>query len=124
MTIPSRFIAPLTVLLALAAGTPAPAQLLPPVPRILLDSAAVACVRVAPDGAVDGAFLVVPTGMPDRDRELLDWVRQMRWNAAAPGEGEAAPEGRWFPMPIAFGEADPPPAPASCGPADGAGGFA
>jgi TonB family protein len=106
--------------LSLLSAVAASAQSLPPVPRVLLDSAAVVCLKVAGNGRVDGAFLVTSTGAVERDRELLGWVRQMRWNGAAPGEGERAPEGRWFPMPVAFGEAETPPPPAQCGPQGGA----
>jgi TonB family protein len=106
--------------LSLFAASAVAAQSLPPVPRVLLDSAAVVCVKVAGDGRVDGAFVVTSTGVAERDRELLGWVRQMRWNGAARGEGEAAPEGRWFAMPVAFGDAETPPPPAQCGPQGGA----
>lgn len=109
--------------LALAAASPASAQALPPIPRLLLDRAGVACVKVGAGGLVREAFLVVSTGAAETDAELLSWVRGLRWNQSSAGQGEAAPEETWFALPVAFGEAEPPPPPATCGPAGEAGGY-
>ena len=87
------------------------AQQLPPMPAALNDSAGVACVRLGEAGDVADAFVVVTTGNAAGDRELLRWVRQLRWPT-----GEARPDlrGIWFPMPVTFGKAAAPAAPESC----------
>lgn len=99
-------------------AAPLSAEALPPVPRELLGRSAVACVKLDALGAVASVYLLVSSGTQDVDREVLDWVRALRWHAAF---ATPAPSG-WFPMPIAFGEGEPPLPPASCGPrADGSG---
>ncbi|HEX8553588.1 MAG TPA: hypothetical protein VF695_02670 [Sphingomonas sp.] len=88
-------------------------QQMPPVPAVLNDTSGVACVKLAEGGAVAEAFVAVSTGDAAKDRELIRWVRQLRW----PG-GAARPDLRdiWFPMPLTFGKAAAPVVPESCAP--------
>jgi hypothetical protein len=101
---------------ALLAGmplaTPAAAQVqqLPPVPRILVDTAALVCVRIDNEGKVD-AVLLDPSGDKARDAAVLDWVRQLRFPKVQPGD---VGRGTWFPMPLAFGSARSPKLPSHC----------
>jgi hypothetical protein len=86
---------------------------LPPIPPSLLNVSAVSCVRLDDLGAVSGAFLITSTGDPDRDRDLLAWIKQLHWAPAKAGEQRNV----WFPMPVAIGDGiSPPPMPASCAP--------
>lgn len=101
------------VVLALAPSLAAQAQELPSVPRTLVGQAGVVCVKINGAGRVDDAFVVISTGHQDADQALVDWVREMDWTG---DDGAAAPRDRWFPMPVAFGEGEPPAPPASCGP--------
>ncbi len=89
------------------------AQELPPVPSDLVDTSAVTCIRVSQSGAVEGAFILASTGDNARDAEVLEWVRQLHWPQAKPDEKL---RDRWFPMPVAFGQARPAPIPSSCSP--------
>ncbi|WP_157215995.1 hypothetical protein [Flavisphingomonas formosensis] len=88
------------------------AQAVPPLPADLRDAAAVACVRIDDRGWVSGAFLIQSTGEDGKDRELVNWIRQLRWPHVKPGEQR----NRWAPMPIAVGDATVPSAPHSCAP--------
>ncbi len=90
----------------------ASAQAAPPLPPDLQNAAAVACVRVDDRGWVSGAFLIQSTGEDGKDRELVNWIRQLRWPQVKPGEQR----NRWAPMPIAVGDAAVPNAPRSCAP--------
>ena len=102
----------IAAMLAFACSTVAAAQELPPVPLELVDSALVLCVTIDEAGVPD-ALVITGTGDAAKDRAALQWVKQLRWPPAGPGE-----EGRnsWFPMPIAFGNAAPLPPPPACGP--------
>ncbi|MBB3957868.1 energy transducer TonB family protein [Novosphingobium sediminicola] len=100
---------------ALSTATGAAAQELPPLEPILLNSSAVTCIKIADDGSVSDAFIVVSSGLPERDRHVLAWVRQLHWDAALPGDRF---RNRWFPMPVAFGNAKPPEMPEHCPPDD------
>jgi len=84
----------------------------PPLPADLQNSAAVACVKIDDHGWVSGAFLIQSTGEDGKDRELVNWIRQLRWPKMKPGEQR----NRWAPMPIAVGDAAVPNAPHSCSP--------
>jgi len=87
---------------------------LPPLTPDLEGASAVACVRVGKAGAVTGAFLLGSTGDRERDRHLLQWIEQLHWPPAAPGE---TLRDTWFPMPVAIGEGvKAPAAPQSCSP--------
>ncbi len=101
-------------LLALAAASslmaPAQAQDLPAVPRALLNTAALVCVKIDREGKVD-AFLLDSKGDAARDKAVLDWVRGLKWPA---GDGEG--RNRWFPMPVQFGDVPAPEMPAGCAP--------
>lgn len=98
---------------ALSTATGAAAQELPPLEPILLNSSAVTCIKIAVDGSVSGAFIVVSSGLPERDRAVIAWVKQLRWDPAAPGDRF---RNRWFPMPVAFGNAKTPEMPDHCAP--------
>jgi len=99
--------------LALHAG--ASAQEAPPIAPIMLDSSAVTCIKIADDGSVSDAFIVTSSGLPERDRAVLAWVRQLHWDPALPGDQS---RNRWFPMPVAFGNAKPLEMPDHCSPDD------
>ncbi|QDZ06589.1 energy transducer TonB [Sphingomonas panacisoli] len=99
--------------LMLAALAPGAQDTLPPIPAGLLGATAVTCVHVTDRGIVDQAFIVSSTGDPDNDRDVVAWVKQLRWDPATMGD---AIRNRWFPMPIAFGPADPPKGPSICSP--------
>ncbi len=103
-----RFLLALAAACALAA--PAQAQDLPAVPRVLLNTAALVCVKIDREGKVD-AFLLDSKGDAARDKAVLDWVRGLKWPA---GEGEG--RNRWFPMPVQFGDVPAPAMPAGCAP--------
>lgn len=94
----------------------AAAQGLPSVPRALVGQAGVVCVKLSGDRVAD-AFVVISTGRSEADEALVDWVREMDWGTP---DSAPAPRDHWFPMPIAFGEGDPPAPPAQCGPANSA----
>ncbi|WP_342249750.1 hypothetical protein [Sphingomonas sp. OTU376] len=101
----------LAPLAALAfAPTAAQAQDLPAVPRALLNTAALVCVRIDREGKVD-AFLLDSKGDAARDKAVLDWVRGLKWPA---GDGEG--RNRWFPMPVQFGDGPAPEMPQGCAP--------
>lgn len=102
----------IAILLALVPSCTASAQGLPTVPRSLVGQAGVVCVRLIGNRVAD-AFMVVSTGKATIDRDLVAWVREMDWGAP---DGAAAPRERWFPMPVAFGDGEPPAPPAQCGP--------
>lgn len=96
------------LILFLLAATPLRAQNLPPVPFSLLNASGVVCVRVSRDGGVVGAYILRSTGNTVADRDLLSWVNQLHWPKAVPGEKLRT---TWFPMPIAFGDRQPPTSP-------------
>lgn len=78
----------LAPLAALAfAPTAAQAQDLPAVPRALLNTAALVCVRIDREGKVD-AFLLDSKGDAARDKAVLDWVRGSN---GRPAMGRAQP---------------------------------
>ncbi|MBN8810985.1 MULTISPECIES: energy transducer TonB [Sphingomonas] len=106
------------LLASIAALAPAAvqAQELPPIPRVLLNTAALVCVKVDAEGRVD-AFLLDSKGDAARDRAVLAWVRELRWPAAQPGEEGV--RNRWFPMPVQFGDVPAPQIPQSCAPGAG-----
>jgi hypothetical protein len=87
---------------------------LPPITPDLDGVSAVACVRIGQSGAITGAFLLSSTGDHQRDGHLLQWIQQLHWPPAAPGEKL---RDTWFPMPVAIGNGakalDPP---ESCSP--------
>ncbi|WP_298195609.1 energy transducer TonB [Novosphingobium sp.] len=99
------------ILLALVPSCTALAQGLPSVPRVLLGQSGVVCVRLTGNRVAD-AFVVVSTGKSAVDTALVEWVREMDWSDP---ESAAAPRDRWFPMPVAFGDGEPPAPPAQCG---------
>ena len=99
------------ILLALVPSCTALAQGLPSVPRVLLGQSGVVCVRLTGNRVAD-AFVVVSTGKSSVDAALVDWVREMDWSDP---DSAAAPRDRWFPMPVAFGDGEPPAPPAQCG---------
>jgi len=99
-------------MLAVCSATAAVAQGLPPIPEDLLNVSAVSCVKMDESGKVVGAYMIQSTGDAGRDREVVAWVKQLRWDKAKPGEKS---RNVWFPMPVAFGgDAQPPEMPASC----------
>jgi TonB family protein len=100
---------------AALASSGASSQELPPITSELVNRAAVLCIKVDDGGAVSEAFIAVSAGNAATDRALLAWVRQVHWQA---GPGEPW-RNRWFPMPIAFGNATPPNPPATCVPPSG-----
>jgi TonB family protein len=100
---------------AVAPHAGASAQEPPPIASILLNSSAVTCIKIADDGSVSGAFIVTSSGLAERDRAVLAWVRQLHWDAALPGDQS---RNRWFPMPVAFGHAKPLDMPDHCAPDD------
>lgn len=98
--------------LGLISGS-ANADELPPLPPDLMNVSAVSCIKINTAGAIGGAFLIHSTGDSGRDRHLLEWIKQLHWPVAKPGEKL---RNTWFPMPIAIGGApalEPPP---TCGP--------
>lgn len=104
-------LAALSVLLALGPSCSASAQGLPSVPRALVGQAGVVCVKLSGNRVAD-AFVVVSTGRSEADAALVEWVREMDWSAP---DSAPAPRERWFPMPVAFGEGEPPAPPSQCG---------
>lgn len=101
-------------LIGLVASTASASEELPPLTPDLLGISAIACVKLSKDGDVTGAFLITSTGADTRDQHLLEWIKQLHWPPAAPGEKL---RDTWFPMPVAFGEGvEPPKMPASCSP--------
>ncbi|MBC2668658.1 hypothetical protein ACFOON_15685 [Novosphingobium piscinae] len=101
-----------SILLALVPSCTVSAQGLPSVPRALVGQSGVVCVKLTGNRVAD-AFVVVSTGQPQADAALVSWVREMDWGTP---DSAAAPRDRWFPMPVAFGEGEPPAPPAQCGP--------
>jgi hypothetical protein len=99
---------------ALLSPVPAGAQLrdLPPVPRLLVDTAALVCVKIDAEGQAD-AYVLDSLGDKARDAAVISWVRQLRFPKGKPGD-----PGRdsWFPMPVAFGNAKSPKLPPNCAP--------
>lgn len=93
--------------------TGAAASELPPITPALLNTSALTCVRIGDDGSITGAFLIGTTGDPEIDQHVVDWVRNLHWLPATPGEKLC---NTWFPMPVAFGNAKAPEAPDSCSP--------
>lgn len=104
---------PASIMAAAMFAGPALAQDLPPVPRALVDTAALVCVKIDVDGRVD-AFLLDSKGDAARDTAVLAWVRQLKWPAAQPGEEGG--RNRWFPMPVQFGDVPAPALPQGCAP--------
>jgi hypothetical protein len=104
----------LPLLLAALNASAAAAQELPAIPEDLLNVTAVSCLKMDNSGAVVGAFLIQSTGDEGRDREVVAWVKKLRWDKAERGDKL---RNVWFPMPIAFGNVTPPAMPASCSPA-------
>lgn|GEM_PF-2815963 len=96
-------------LVSLAAAAAA-AQGLPPIPADLVGTAAIVCVRVVDRDNIE-AFILTSTGDPGRDKAVIAWVRQLRWDP----ESADGMRGWWFPMPVAF-DAVPPMPPESCAP--------
>jgi hypothetical protein len=96
---------PAAVLLLAASAASASGEL-PALTPDLQGVSAVACVKISKGGAVSGAFLVSTTGDPERDRHLLQWIRQLHWPPAAPDEKL---RDVWFPMPLAIGDGVKPP---------------
>lgn len=90
----------------------AEAQELPPLPATLLNASGAVCVNVSKKGDVGGVYLLTSTGDADADKDLVAWARQLHWPIATPDEKL---RDTWFPMPIAFGDAEPVHAPAACG---------
>jgi TonB family protein len=90
------------------------AQELPEVPADLINSTAVTCIKISMSGAVEDAFIVRSTGDQAKDVEVLNWVRQLHWEQAKPGEEKS--RNTWIPMPVAFGNVSPPDMPSSCSP--------
>lgn len=105
-------IAALSVVLALLPSL-AQAQGLPSVPRKLVGHSGVVCVKLSEAGHLADAFVVISTGQPDTDRALVAWVSEIDWSAP---DNSGAPRDHWFPLPVAFGEGEPPAPPAACGP--------
>lgn len=97
---------------ALSLGGPALAQDMPPVPRALVDTSALVCVKIDRDGHTD-AFILDSKGDAAHDKAVLAWVRQLKWPAAEAGDGS---RNVWFPMPVAFGNAPSPALPKGCAP--------
>lgn len=89
----------------------AAAQELPPLPATLLNASGAVCINVSKQGGVNGAYVLASTGDAQTDQDMLAWVHQLRWPIATPGEKL---RGTWFPMPIGFGEKQPPKVAATC----------
>src|ERR1700761_4554011 len=110
----AKFPACIAALLLLGQSAALAADGLPPLTPDLQGVSAIACVRIGTSGALTGAFLLSSTGSPDRDRHLLEWIKQLHWAPAAPGE---TLRNTWFPMPLAIGDGvKAPDAPTSCSP--------
>ena len=97
--------------LAFLSATAAAAQELPPIPQDLLNVSAISCVKMDDSGKIVGAYMIQSTGDVARDREVIAWVKKLHWDKAKPGDKS---RNVWFPMPIAFGDTQPPEMPASC----------
>jgi hypothetical protein len=106
----STFIA-LTVILSLASM--AHAQELPPVSERMPGKGAVACIMVSDAGSIAGTYLLSTSGDIATDRDMLAWVKQLRWDAAKPGEKM---RNVWFSTGLAFGDAKAPEASTTCSP--------
>jgi len=104
----------IALIAAALVAAPASAQMdnLPPVPRMLVDTAALVCVKVDAEGKVD-AFVLDSVGDKARDAAVIGWVRRIQFPKAQPGE---VGRGTWFPMPVAFGKAQSPKLPPRCAP--------
>jgi len=100
-----------TCALAVFAAAQASAQELPAIPQDLLNVSALSCIKLNNSGKVAGAYLIHSTGDAHRDKEIVDWVKQLHWDKAKPGDKS---RNVWFPMPVAFGDAQTPEAPESC----------
>jgi hypothetical protein len=98
-------------LLIIASGATAAFAQVPDVPEDLLNVSAISCVKMDDNGKVVGAYIVQSTGDAHRDREIVDWVKQLHWDKAKPGDKL---RNVWFPMPVAFGDGKAPELPASC----------
>lgn len=109
----SIFIAPPVILLL---ASTAHAQQLPPVSERMLGKAAVACIMVDDSGRIAGAYLLSTSGNNSADRDMLAWVKRLRWDAAKPGE---TMRNVWFSTGLAFGDAKAPEASTTCNPPPG-----
>ena len=87
------------------------AQELPPLPATLLNASGAVCIKVTKQNEAGGVYILASTGDPQVDRDMLAWVRELRWPVATSGEKL---RDTWFPMPIAFGEKQPPKVAATC----------
>jgi len=111
---PAKFTGLIATVVLLAARGASATDELPPLTLDLDGVSAVACVKISKASAVSGAFLLSSTGAPERDRRLLQWIRQLHWPPASPGEKL---RDVWFPMPVAIGEGvEAPEGPQSCSP--------
>jgi TonB family protein len=99
------------ILLAALSAAATATQELPPISQDLLNVSAISCVKMDNSGKVVGAYMIQSTGDAHRDREIVAWIKKLHWEKAKPGEKL---RNIWFPMPIAFGDAQPPEIPASC----------
>ena len=84
-----------------------------PIPESLANSAGAVCLKVAENGQIAGAFVLVSTGSKRKDRDLLLWAKQLRWPVKKK-EGEV--RSAWFPMALVTGAAREPTMPKSCEP--------
>ncbi len=89
------------------------AQGLPAVDPILMNTAAVTCIKITDDGTVADAFIVTSAGNSKRDRAVIAWVKKLRWGVAKTGDQS---RNKWFPMPVGFGKFDAPEVPSDCKP--------
>ena len=104
-------VAVLAITFAVAAARAAGAQELPPLPPTLLNASGAVCISISKQGDVGGAYVLTSTGDAQADKDMLAWVYQLHWSVAAPGEKM---RDTWFPMPIGFGENEPPKVPPDC----------
>ncbi len=98
---------------AVLASTAVPlvAQELPPLPATLLNASGAVCISISRQGGINGAYVLTSTGDAQADRDMLAWVRQLRWPVATPDE---TMRDTWFPMPIGFREKKLPKVPTNC----------
>ena len=84
-----------------------------PIPRSLSNASGGVCLKIANNGTIADAFLIVSTGSESKDRDLLAYAKQLQWPAQK-RDGEVREV--WFPMALASGKAKPPQMPKSCAP--------
>jgi hypothetical protein len=63
-----------------------------------------------------GAFLLTSLGDAAKDKEALDWTKQLHWGPVKTGDRS---RNIWLPIGLAWGSATAPPSPATCAPPGG-----